>query len=144
MEYKKPLYLRWADLDPNYHLRHSAYYDIAAQFRTELLQEFGIGLNYYQESKFNPILLKEECVFKREIRYGDEIMLYFHLKEVTEDYSKYTIMVSFVREKDQKVCAELTIYGAWFNLATRKLQAPPQELVEIFDKFPRLPQEKEA
>ena len=53
-------------------------------------------------------------------------------------------MVSFVREKDQKVCAELTIYGAWFNLATRKLQAPPQELVEIFDKFPRLPQEKEA
>lgn len=136
MLYQKPLHLRWSDLDPNYHLRHSAYYDIAAQFRTELLQEFGIGLDYYQANHFNPILLKEECVFKREIRYGDAVTLSFHLKDVTEDYSRYTIMVAFVREADQKVCAELTIHGAWFNLATRKLQPPPQALIDIFKQFP--------
>ena len=137
MEYKKPLQIRWADLDPNYHLRHSAYYDIAAQFRTEILQEFGVGISFYQENKFNPVIFKEECVFKKEIRYGDQIGLQFHLLHVSEDYLKYSIMVTFVREQDQKVCAELTIHGSWFSLETRRLQAPPKTLTDIIDQLPR-------
>ena len=27
MNYTKPVEIRWSDLDPNFHLRHSVYYD---------------------------------------------------------------------------------------------------------------------
>jgi acyl-CoA thioester hydrolase len=31
----KQLSFRWSDLDPNFHVRHSAYYDFGAQHRIE-------------------------------------------------------------------------------------------------------------
>jgi acyl-CoA thioesterase FadM len=34
--FSKQLSFRWSDLDPNFHVRHSAYYDFGAQHRIEI------------------------------------------------------------------------------------------------------------
>ena len=39
MIFSKTISLRWADLDPNFHLRHSVYYDLGSQQRVEVLDE---------------------------------------------------------------------------------------------------------
>ena len=42
--FSKHLTFRWADLDPNFHVRHSVYYDCAAQHRMEILDSLGLNL----------------------------------------------------------------------------------------------------
>jgi acyl-CoA thioester hydrolase len=37
-----PIQIRWADIDQNRHLRHSAYYDYGAMARMIFLSEHGI------------------------------------------------------------------------------------------------------
>ncbi|MBI1782589.1 MAG: thioesterase, partial [Sphingobacteriales bacterium] len=42
MEYSKLVEVRWADLDPNFHVLHSKYYDFGAYIRMSYLTENGI------------------------------------------------------------------------------------------------------
>ena len=48
-EYSKSYDVRWADLDPNFHMRHTAYNDYAAQVRLNFLQDRGITLEKMKE-----------------------------------------------------------------------------------------------
>ena len=41
-EFKNSIQLRWSDLDPNFHVRHSVYYDWGAFCRIEFLNKFEI------------------------------------------------------------------------------------------------------
>ena len=43
-----PLQIRWSGLDPNYHLRHSVYYDWAALCRISFLNEKGLTMPVMQ------------------------------------------------------------------------------------------------
>ena len=67
MEYIKDVDIRWSDLDPNFHLRHSVYYDFGAYCRISFLNDNGITETVMREHKIGPVLFREECVFKREI-----------------------------------------------------------------------------
>ncbi|MGZ5287761.1 MAG: acyl-CoA thioesterase, partial [Flavisolibacter sp.] len=69
--FNRVLQLRWSDLDPNFHIRHSVYYDWAAFCRIEFLNEYGLTSQVMQQLNFGPILFREECVFRREIKSGD-------------------------------------------------------------------------
>ena len=74
-EYKRPIQLRWADLDPNFHVRHSAYYDYAANIRTEFISSNGVTPKLMIKEHFGPELLLEESVFKRDIHYVDDLSI---------------------------------------------------------------------
>ena len=73
--FNKKLSIRWADLDPNFHLRHSVYYDFGAEQRVEILEANGLTLKFMQENHLGPVLFREECIFRREIRLGDEVFI---------------------------------------------------------------------
>ena len=83
--FSKPVSVRWSDLDPNYHVRHSAYYDWGAQQRVEVLNKLGLSLKVMQENHFGPILFREECVFRKEIHMHDEITIKLAMKSITAD-----------------------------------------------------------
>ena len=68
--FSRPVQIRWSDLDPNFHLRHSVYYDWGALCRIEFLYQFGLTTDIMQQLNFGPILFREECVFKKEIKMG--------------------------------------------------------------------------
>ncbi|HLY70108.1 MAG TPA: acyl-CoA thioesterase, partial [Puia sp.] len=67
--------VRWSDLDPNFHLRHSVYYDYAAYCRVCFLEDNGLTGTVMQQLHFGPILFREEAVFRKEIRMGDKIAI---------------------------------------------------------------------
>jgi acyl-CoA thioester hydrolase len=60
--------LRWADLDPNGHVRHSVYYDWGAVARIAYLEKQGVGLDWMVRNGIGPVLFREEARFSREIR----------------------------------------------------------------------------
>ncbi|MFN4150762.1 MAG: acyl-CoA thioesterase, partial [Candidatus Sericytochromatia bacterium] len=63
--FKRQIEIRWSDLDPNFHVRHSVYYDWGAYMRTVLMEKEGLTLKLMQEQNFGPVIFREECLFRK-------------------------------------------------------------------------------
>jgi acyl-CoA thioester hydrolase len=135
-EYSRIVQLRWADLDPNFHVRHSVYYDWGALCRIEFLNAHGLSTQVLQQLQFGPILFREECVFRKEIRQGDDININLQILKSRKDYSRWSILHE-IKKADGTVCAILTVDGAWIDAVKRKLATPPEKVHEVFEKMPR-------
>lgn len=125
--FSKHLTFRWADLDPNFHVRHSVYYDCAAQHRMEILESLGLTLKTFQSQHFGPILFREECVFRKEIKLNDSITIHTKVAKMRADAARWSIEHEF-RNKDNLLCATLTVDGAWMDTKLRKLVDPVPEI----------------
>lgn len=133
--YESPVVLRWSDMDPNFHIRHSVYYDLGAQQRTQYLIEHGLSPAVMGKYKFGPILFREEAVFKKEIHFGDTLTINVAVVSIRKDYSRWTMRHQILRGED--VCAEITVDGAWIDTEKRKLTSPPEFAINVFEKMPR-------
>lgn len=131
-----PIQVRWADLDPNFHIRHSVYYDWGAMCRFEYLNAQGLTTALLQRLSFGPILFREECVFRKEVKYGDIITINLKLMKGKRDFSRWTIGHQ-IKKEGETICAMLNVDGAWLNVTERKLQVPPDEAKHIFELMPR-------
>lgn len=134
--YRKKLDLRWSDIDPNMHMRHSVYYDFGAALRTEIMSALGLGMKVFAQEKIGPVLFKEECVFRKEIHFGDTIYIDFELIGASRDSERFAFRHRFTTE-DGSICAILTLNGAWMDTVKRKLTPPPPIMVESFHKIPK-------
>lgn len=130
-----PVQVRWADLDPNFHLRHSVYYDWGAMCRVEFLSKYGLTVQLMQQLHFGPIIFREECVFRKEVRLGDAVTIDLTLLTAKKDYSRWTIQ-HHITKGEGELSAILTIDGAWLDTSKRKLAVPPQQAVEVFSQMP--------
>jgi acyl-CoA thioester hydrolase len=135
-QYIKPVEIRWADLDPNFHLRHSIYYDYGAYCRISFLEEHGLTSLIMARMQFGPILFREEAVFRKEIRPGDQLAIGLELIKSRRDFSRWTIRHQLTIN-GEILAAVITVDGAWINTRERKLATPPSEISEVFDKMPR-------
>lgn len=133
--YSKKLDIRWADLDPNFHVLHSKYYDFGAYCRMAFLTEHGLTAALMRQHHFGPIIFREECFFKREISFGEEIIITLAVKSHSADYSRWS-MEHEIR-KGEIVAATINIDGAWMDTIKRKLTVPPAEVIHIFEHAPR-------
>ena len=134
--YTKPIELRWSDLDPNFHLRHSAYYDFGAYVRIWFLRDHGLSTTVMQEQHFGPIIFREECIFRREIKLGDNVTINVQLLKAREDLSRWSIQHQFIKDGDQ-LAATLIMDGAWIDTELRKLTTIPENARESFAKMPK-------
>ncbi|WP_026768501.1 thioesterase family protein [Asinibacterium sp. OR53] len=133
----KTLSVRWADLDPNFHVRHSVYYDFGAQQRVEILEQSGLSLRIMQEQGFGPIIFREECLFKKEIRLADQLTINAKIARLNADASRWTIVHEIVNTQNI-LCAVLTVEGAWLDTKLRKLANPtPQIVRDVLQAFPK-------
>lgn len=133
-KFERKLHLRWSDLDPINHVRHSVYYDFAAQLRTELFIENGISIQGMAQAGFGPILFEEKATFRHELRFGDDLKMNAAIKMLKRDYSRF----AFAHEiwRGEKLCATVEILGAWIDLRKRKLTVPPPEFIEKMKNLP--------
>ena len=137
ISFSKIISIRWADIDPNFHIRHSAYYDFGSQQRIEILEQQGLTMRLMQQECFGPIIFREECVFRKEIRLNDIITIHAKLDKMKPDASRWTIQHEFLNEEN-KLCATLTIDGSWIDTKLRKLLKPiPQIVIDVFQTFPK-------
>ncbi|MGN6416210.1 MAG: acyl-CoA thioesterase [Pseudobacter sp.] len=134
----KPVEVRWSDLDPNFHLRHSVYYDYGAFARISFLEENGLTSAVMAANQIGPVLFREECVFKREIRMGDKVTIDVELLAAREDQSRWSIRHNIWKNGDT-LSAVLTVDGAWIDVARRKLTIPPDNVLHVFNHMPKSP-----
>jgi acyl-CoA thioester hydrolase len=134
--FSRDVQVRWSDLDPNFHLRHSVYYDWGAFCRIEFLNRFGLSAEVMSSLHIGPILFREECVFRKEVRLGDEVQIDLKLIKGRKDYSRWGIQHQ-VTKNGGMLCAVLTVEGAWMNTQERKLATPPEEVLRVFEKMPK-------
>ena len=56
--FSKQISIRWDDLDPNFHLRHSVYSDLGSYFGMELFEEAGLTMTIMKEQGFDTVLFR--------------------------------------------------------------------------------------
>ena len=127
--------IRWADIDANFHLRHTVFYDLGSELRIKMLAAAGVTMGYMQEQGFGPVLFREECRFLREVRIEDKVEVELRIRGLSRDHRKFAFEHTFKR--GEEICAVLVVEGAWFSAATRKLVVPPQRLIDALDHVPR-------
>ena len=116
---------RWADFDPNNHMRHSAYTDYAAEARVRMFNEYGLNLIEFNNLNIGPILFREETIFRREIRLSEDIWVEVFLKGISSNGERFKFAHKIFKNEGT-LAAEVEIYGAWLDLKTRKLTKPPE------------------
>ena len=135
-EYRQDIIVRWADVDPNGHVRHSVYYDYGAQSRIGYLISRGMDIDRLRQMQIGPVLFREEAKFLRELRMGDQLAIDFKIAGMTETGKRWRIRHHIVRDNEE-LCAILEMDGAWLNLKERRTVEPPQELAAIFNDLPK-------
>jgi len=130
-----PVQLRWSDFDPNFHLRHSVYYDWGAMCRVAFLEQGGLTMQRFRELQTGPILFREECIFRREILYGDPVTVDLVLVKARRDFSRFTIRHR-VMKNPETLSAILTVDIAWLDAVKRKLTKLPESSWKVLSGGP--------
>ena len=128
--------IRWSDLDPNFHLRHSVYYDFGAFSRIAFFNSNCITPQVMSQHNIGPILFREECIFKKEIRFDDKVTINIKLSKSRADHSRWT-MVHEIYKNDDILAASITVDGAWLDTKKRKLSVPPDIFNKAFEIIPK-------
>lgn len=134
-DFSRTFNIRWADVDINRHMRHSAYNDYAAHVRIQLLKELGMDIDTLSELNFGPVLFREETLFFRELGMNEDIKVNVKLKSARRDGSRWSFVHEFINT-DGKVAATVTVDGAWIDLNKRKLTALPDQFREAMFNIP--------
>ena len=132
-------HLRWADLDPNGHVRHSVYADLATQTRVAFLGAANFGLREFAALGLGPILLREDVRYLKELQLDDVVTVEALVSGLTADGSRWHLLHTFTRARDGAVVATVAIEGAWFDLRTRRIAAPPAALADTMRTAARHP-----
>ncbi len=134
--FRKEFEVKWADLDPNRHMRHSAYNDYAAHMRLKIIEEAGLTIEVLEKLKMGPILFKEETTFYREVGMQGNITMTAALLKARSDGSRWSFIHDMYRHDGIKA-ATVIVHGAWLDLEKRKLAIPPAEIAEHFLNMPK-------
>ena len=128
--------VRWSDLDPNFHLRHSVYYDWGAFCRIAFLNQIGLNDKLMQQLQVGPILFREECIFRKEIRLNDKVFIDLKTVAAKRDFSRFTIRHDITKNEGM-LSAVLTVDIAWIDIQKRKLAVLPAEVQELLKQSPQ-------
>lgn len=129
-EVKYRFRVRWADLDPNGHMRHTAYNDYCAQARLMYFEEISMPFHKLIKLGVGPILFREETKFYKEVRMNEEFEVGFTIWKLRKDGSKWSFRHN-IYTKDGDLSAKVEVDGAWLDLAKRKTIVPPDELSDL-------------
>lgn len=126
----------WAQIDANQHMRHSAYADLGAQARLNMLESLGLKPTKLLGFKIGPVLFKEELSYLREIALGDYVKITCEITRSRPDGSRWSIRHEVFRGDGVKAAIIMT-HGAWIDMKKRKLAILPVELSQLFMAAPR-------
>ena len=136
MTYQKTFSTRWADFDPNRHMRHSAYNDYAAEIRVRFFNECGLSMDEFATLQIGPVLFKEETSFYKEIHLGEDIRVSMALEAASPQLERWRFVHHIYNEKGD-LAAKVQVYGAWIDLKKRKLTHLPDIYLSLIEKIPK-------
>ena len=133
--YERSLIAGWGDMDFNAHMRNTAYLDKAADLRLTFFAEHGFPMAEFARLRIGPVVMKDEVEYFREFQLLDEVAVRLELAGLSLDGSRMRIRNEFYRKGT--LAARVTSTAGWFDLAARKLIAPPAPLLAALQLIPR-------
>lgn len=129
--------IKWSDLDPLGHVRHSVYGDYAVDARFKLLRDRGYPLAKFLEVGYAPITLREESRYFLEVLGGDSIVITFQLEGLSQDGSRWLVKHKILRGSDGSKAVSMTVEGSWLDMKSRKIAIPTADLLALNVELPR-------
>lgn len=133
--FRTQMEIRWADLDANKHVRNTAYSEFATHARLRFLAARGFPAERFTRIGIGPIFFREETVFRRELHLGDIVTIEVRSDGLAPDVSRWRVVHRILQGSGAEA-AWVTVDGAWMDLASRKLAAPPDDLAEALRSLP--------
>ena len=118
------------EIDCNQHVSEASYYSISVQLLRQFHQDYGFN-DLFDEHRVAPVIFNTRIDFKREVFEGEDVEVAVSLRATTEDFRKWQRTFE-IRNSAGKLAVEIVSDGAFFNLDTRQVTAPPKA---IFDAF---------
>ncbi|REE05745.1 acyl-CoA thioesterase [Marinoscillum furvescens] len=134
--YKQHFQVIWADLDPNAHMRHTAYNDYAAQVRVGLFDELGLPLKDLVASGYGPVLFHEDTTFKREVFMNEHITVDCAALSFRKDLKVWKFRQQIWKADESLACTVIAT-GAFMSLKERKVVVPPQQIIDMLERIPK-------
>ena len=127
---------RWGEIDSNGHMRNVAFLDISANSRMEFFIANGYTLMEFFGAGLGPVVLKDEIEYKREVRLGEDLTVTNELAGMSEDNTRFIFRNQFIKANGKLAC-KISSLVAFFDIATRKTIAPPENLMRAILSLPR-------
>jgi acyl-CoA thioester hydrolase len=135
-EFSREFTLRWSDADPNGHVRHTVYAELAVEARMAFLAAGGWGWPELTRAGIGPVLLREELEYLREIALGERVRVNLELAGGSPDGARWKFRHGIFKASGEQA-ARVTVTGGWIDLAARRLAPPPEGLRAHFAASPR-------
>lgn len=136
MPYEFATHVSWAALDANGHMANTAYLDVVVDARFSYFTSRGFGPGEFARMRIGPVVRRDEVDYFRELHLLQPVKVNFALAGISEDASRFRIRNEIFRG-DGELAARVTSLGGWFDLAARKLIAPPDQLAEAMHALDR-------
>jgi acyl-CoA thioester hydrolase len=134
----------WASLDPNAHVRNTAYLDLAVDARLAYFAEHGVPLADFQRLGVGPVARRDELEYFRELHHGEAVTVTLVLTAASADGARFALVNEVHRGElaadaagADTLAARVTTFGGWLSLATRRLTPPPAPLLAALRAMPR-------
>ena len=82
-----------------------------------------------------PILLREECIFRREIRFGEDIRINLLVTDFKPDFSRFSIRHE-ITKPGEVLAATIHADIAWIDTNAGKWSARPKRSLKCWKFFP--------
>ena len=136
MSFERQFHVAWAHLDANGHMANTAYLDLVVDVRFMYFTECGFPPEEFVRLRLGPVVRRDEVDYLRELHLLQPITVDMSLDGISEDASRFRIR-NEIRRGDGEVAARVTTLGGWFDLAARKLIAPPDKLAAAMRSLDR-------
>jgi len=127
----KTFEVRWDEVDPNQHMRHTVYLTYGADARVAIFNNNGIEFGVNGIPDVAPVLFREEAIYRREVRFGDTVEVRTTITKLSDDAGRWSMKHEVLRP-DGELAATIEADGAWIDMTTRKLAVPPPDIASAF------------
>ena len=134
--YAKSFLAGWGTMDFNSHMANTAYLDMAADVRMAFFEEHGFPVAEFQTRGFGPVIRKDELEYFREVRLHQTITVTLALAAMRADGTRFVFESELFLPGGERA-ATVRSTGGWLDLQTRKLIAPPDDLLDVLNRIPR-------
>lgn len=136
MEFSQSFQVRWADVDANGHMRHSAYNDYAAQIRVAAFTHRGFPIAKLLAMQIGPVLFREETIFLREMGLLQDFTVNVVISAMRKNGKIWSMKHEFTLPSGL-LAATIVVDGAWMSLKERKVTPPPEALLQMMENYPK-------
>lgn len=140
--YARQLLAGWGTMDFNGHMANRSYLDLAADVRMRFFAEHGFSPAEFRRRGIGPVVRKDELEYFHEINLHETVTVTLAALGLSADGARFILENEIWSEQNERA-ARVRSTGGWLDLRARRLVAPPPELLQAMQQWPRCPDFRE-